>query len=193
MLCIIPTLLVLSFFFNSRFLQTVILQTGPNQFEENQKQNQDNTGRFSMKNLTKRLEFFLPKRPVPVVTGQGRPSISWNKKGTVRTETCFSCWDKYESSPLLKGGRNKVIPPLITPNKPFRKVIFGLFTLALIFAKTSSDYDRFAICVPVRPRLARWNKTSPKGPRGISGNGGISKCQKQYLRRRCILVIHHLH
>ena len=57
MLCIIPTLMVLSFFFNSR-----ILQTGPNQFVENQKQNQDNTGRFGMKNLPKRLEFFLPKR-----------------------------------------------------------------------------------------------------------------------------------
>ena len=59
MLCIIPTLMVLSFFFNSRFLQTGILQTGPNQFVENQKQNQDNTGRFSMKNLPKRLENFF--------------------------------------------------------------------------------------------------------------------------------------
>ena len=62
MLCIIPTIMVLSFFFNSRILQTGILQTGPNQFVENQKQNQDNTGRFGMKNLPKRLEFFLPKR-----------------------------------------------------------------------------------------------------------------------------------
>ena len=44
MLSIIPTLLVLSFFLNSRILQTGILQTGPNQFVENQKQNQDNTG-----------------------------------------------------------------------------------------------------------------------------------------------------
>ena len=34
MLCIIPTLLVLSFFFNSRILQTGILQTGPNEFVE---------------------------------------------------------------------------------------------------------------------------------------------------------------
>ena len=50
MLCIIPTLKVLSFFFNSRILQTGILQTGPNQFVENEKQNQDNTGRFGMKN-----------------------------------------------------------------------------------------------------------------------------------------------
>ena len=25
----------------------------------------------------------------------------------MRTETLFSCWDKYERSPLLKGGRNK--------------------------------------------------------------------------------------
>ena len=58
MLCIIPTLMVLSFFFNSRILQTGILQNGPNQFIENQKQNQDNTGRFGMKNLPKRLEFF---------------------------------------------------------------------------------------------------------------------------------------
>ena len=70
MLCIIPTIVVLSFFFNSRILQTGILQTGPNQFVENQKQNQDNTGRFGMKNLPKRLELFfaetsLPKRPVP--------------------------------------------------------------------------------------------------------------------------------
>ena len=39
MLCIIPTLMVLSFFLNSRILQTVILQTGPNQFVENQKKN----------------------------------------------------------------------------------------------------------------------------------------------------------
>ena len=58
MLSIIPTLMVLSFFFNSRILLTGILQTGPNQFVENQKQNQDNTGRFGMKNLPKRLEFF---------------------------------------------------------------------------------------------------------------------------------------
>ena len=48
MLCIIPTLMVLSFFFNSRILQTGILQTGSNQFVENQKQNQDNTGRFGI-------------------------------------------------------------------------------------------------------------------------------------------------
>ena len=44
MLSIIPTLMVLSFFFNSRILQTGILQTRPNQFVENQIQNQDNTG-----------------------------------------------------------------------------------------------------------------------------------------------------
>ena len=71
MLCIIPTLMVLSFFINFRILQTGILQTGPKQFVENQKQNQDNTGSFGMKNLPKRLEFFcrnvfaetsLPKR-----------------------------------------------------------------------------------------------------------------------------------
>ena len=68
MLCIIPTLLVLSFFFNSRILQIGNLQTGPNQFVENQKQNQDNTGRFDMKSLPKRLEFFLPKRRVPFAT-----------------------------------------------------------------------------------------------------------------------------
>ena len=35
--------MVLSFFFNSRILQTGILQTRPNRFVENQKQNQDNT------------------------------------------------------------------------------------------------------------------------------------------------------
>ena len=58
MLCINPTLMVLSFFFNSRILQTGILQTGRNQFVENQKQSQDNTGRFGMKNLQKRLELF---------------------------------------------------------------------------------------------------------------------------------------
>ena len=62
MLSIIPRLMVLSFFFNSRILQTGIQQTGPNQFVENQKQNQDDTGRFGMKKLPKRLEFFLPKR-----------------------------------------------------------------------------------------------------------------------------------
>ena len=65
--------MVVSFFFNSRIPQTGILQTGPNQFVENQKQNQDNTGRFGMKILPKRLEFFfaetsLPKRPVPLRT-----------------------------------------------------------------------------------------------------------------------------
>ena len=63
MLSIIPTLMVLSFFFNSRILHTGILQTGPNQFVENQKQNQDNTGRFGMKNLPyEKNVFFLPKR-----------------------------------------------------------------------------------------------------------------------------------
>ena len=35
LLSIIPTLLVLSFFFNSRILQTGVLQTKPNQFVEN--------------------------------------------------------------------------------------------------------------------------------------------------------------
>ena len=58
MLTIISTLMVLSFFFNSGFLQTGILQTGRNQFVENQRQNQDNTGRFVIKNLPTRLEFF---------------------------------------------------------------------------------------------------------------------------------------
>ena len=53
MLYINPTLMVFSFFFNSS-----ILQTGPNKFVENEKQNQDNTGRFGMKNLPKRLELF---------------------------------------------------------------------------------------------------------------------------------------
>ena len=57
--------MVSSFFFNSRILQTGILQTGPNQFGENQKQIQDATGCFGMKNLPKRL-IFLPKRPVHV-------------------------------------------------------------------------------------------------------------------------------
>ena len=58
MLSIIPTLMVLSFLFNSRILQTGVLQTGPDQFVENQKQNQDNTGRFGMKLLPNGLEFF---------------------------------------------------------------------------------------------------------------------------------------
>ena len=58
-----PTLKVLSFFFNSRILQTGILQTRPNQFVENQKRNHDNTGRFGKKNLPKR-RVFLPKPPV---------------------------------------------------------------------------------------------------------------------------------
>ena len=43
----------------SRILQTGILQIGPNQFVENQKQNQYITGRFSMKNLPKRHEIFF--------------------------------------------------------------------------------------------------------------------------------------
>ena len=67
--CLVPILMVLSFFFNSRVLPLVFLQTGPNQFVEHQKQNQDNTGRFGMKNLPKRPEFFaetsLSKRAVP--------------------------------------------------------------------------------------------------------------------------------
>ena len=50
-------------FFNSRILQSGILQTGPNQFVENKKnkiiRDQDNTGRFGIKKLPKRLEFFL--------------------------------------------------------------------------------------------------------------------------------------
>ena len=58
MLCIIPALKVLSFFFNSRILQTGILQTEPNQFVENQKQNQDNTGRFGMKICRNVSSFF---------------------------------------------------------------------------------------------------------------------------------------
>ena len=67
MLCIIPILRVLSFFFDSRILQTSILQTGPNQFVENQKQNQDNTGRHEKFAETSRFfaETSLPKRLVP--------------------------------------------------------------------------------------------------------------------------------
>ena len=60
--------MVLSFFFNSRILQTGILQTGPNQFVENQKQIQDNTRRFGVKNFGRNVSnFFLPKRPVSVI------------------------------------------------------------------------------------------------------------------------------
>ena len=73
MLSIIPTLMVLSFFFNSRILRTGILQTGLNQFVENRKQNHDNTGRFVMENLPERLEFFLPKRPVHLTRIFGLP------------------------------------------------------------------------------------------------------------------------
>ena len=65
MFCIIATLMVLSFFFNSRTLETGILSWFCIWFSTNwlgPKQNQDNTGRFGMKNLPKRLEFFLPKR-----------------------------------------------------------------------------------------------------------------------------------
>ena len=61
MLSIIPTLMVLSFFFNSRILQPGIQQTGPNQFVENQKQNHDNTGRFSMKNCRNVSKLFFAK------------------------------------------------------------------------------------------------------------------------------------
>ena len=59
MLCIIPTLMVLLFFFSSRIPQTGNLQTGHYQFVENQKQNQDNTGCFGIKNLPKRLEYLF--------------------------------------------------------------------------------------------------------------------------------------
>ena len=65
MLCINPTLMVLSFFFNSRILQTGILQTGPNQFVEKTRKNQDNTRRFGMKNLPKRLEIFFVETSLP--------------------------------------------------------------------------------------------------------------------------------
>ena len=83
MLCIIPTLMVLSFFFNSRILQTGILSwfcfwfstTGPNQFVENQKQNQDNTGRFGTKNLPQRLRrnVLFPKTISPFVNDSLSP------------------------------------------------------------------------------------------------------------------------
>ena len=77
MLSIIPTLMVLSFFFISRILQTGILQTRPNQFVENQKQNQDNTGprKYGTFRHEKFAEtsrnFFLPKRPVPTSKATG--------------------------------------------------------------------------------------------------------------------------
>ena len=76
MLCIIPTLKVLSFFFNSRILQTGILQTGPNQFVENQ----DNTVRFGMKNLPKRLEIICRNVLFPMITAQRRNTlhIGWS-------------------------------------------------------------------------------------------------------------------
>ena len=61
MLWIIPTLMVLLFFFNSRMLQSGILQTRPNQFVENQKQKQDNTGRFGVKNWRNVSCFFFAK------------------------------------------------------------------------------------------------------------------------------------
>ena len=58
MLSIIPTKMVLSFFFNSRIQQTGIPQTGPNHFVENRKRNQDTTG------LNKRTEtIYIPLHP----------------------------------------------------------------------------------------------------------------------------------
>ena len=59
--------MVLSFFFSSRIIQTGILESGLNQSVENrkqnQKQNQDITGRFIF------AETSLPKRPVPSGNG----------------------------------------------------------------------------------------------------------------------------
>ena len=42
-----------------RILQTGILQAGPNQFVENQKQNQDNTGRFGIKKIAETSRIFF--------------------------------------------------------------------------------------------------------------------------------------
>ena len=71
--------------------------------------------------------------------------------------------------------------------------ISGVFTLALTVAKTSSNYDRFAIFVPARSLLLfdlayqDGNVSGPKGWRGTRVNGGISRSQKHcYLRRKCI-------
>ena len=70
--------------------------------------------------------------------------------------------------------------------------ISGVFTLALTVAKTSSNYDRFAIFVPARSLLLfdlayqDGNVSGPKGWRGTRVNGGISRSQKHcYLRRKC--------
>ena len=41
--------------------------------------------------------------------------------------------------------------------------ISGVCTLALIVAKTSSHYDRFAVSLLTRPRLARWEHKWPQG------------------------------
>ena len=62
-------------------------------------------------------------------------------------------------------------------------VKFGVYTLALTVAKTSSHYDGFAISVPARSLLLfdlaqqDENISDPKGPRGTRGNGEISEAR----------------
>ena len=76
MLCIIPTLMVLSLFFNSRILQTGILQTRHKRFVENQKQHLDNAGRFGVKTMLKRLEFFCRNVLFPYIQYARQSSVS---------------------------------------------------------------------------------------------------------------------
>ena len=103
MICIIPTLMVLAFFFNSRILQTGILQTGPNQIVENQNQNQDNTRRFGMKNLPKRLELFLAETSLPYGAGTFRHQPFGRQKFLPISATIMSpkCPVKHVHIPLV--------------------------------------------------------------------------------------------
>ena len=66
----------------------------------------------------------------------------------------------------------------------FPRPVWGVCTLAITVAKTSSHYDRFVISVPVRSlllfdlALQDRNVSGPKGPLGTRRNGGISADQR---------------
>ena len=98
------------------------LQTGPNQFVENQKQIQNNTGRFGMKNLPKRLKLFfaetsLPKRPVPpqccyLAKGAKRPSHTTNtiKFDRIPFDPCTSI-KRFDLCPFDQKNSTYLQPP----------------------------------------------------------------------------------
>ena len=93
-----------------------------------------------------------------------RNSAKWvSKFGKVGKAIVYICKNRlFESEIIMRG-------------------IFGVCTLALTFAKTSTHYDCFAISVPARSLLLfdlayqDGIISGPKGPRVTNGNGDISE------------------